>query len=116
MPVGAGGAQPLDGEYMLTSVTHYGGGGGGSSYKATAYLSAGTHQYVMSIDGAAETRTTVSVEYEPDGSLMWTGKCGTTMTATMHYTAASETQLIVYDSTTNTAYQYDRPQPPDPGP
>ena len=116
MPIGAGGAQPLDGQYVLTSVTHYGGGGATTSYKATVYLSAGTHQYVISKNGAADERTTVSVEYQPDGSLIWTAKCGSTAVATMHYAAPTETSLIVYDSMTNTAFTYTRPTPPDPTP
>ena len=112
LPVGTGGVQPLDGEYYLTAVTQYGGGGSNDSYKATAYLSAGVHQYVISKNGAAEAHTTVSIGYQPDGTLVWTGKCGTTTVATMSYTAPSETQLIIYDSTSNAAFAYTRSTPP----
>lgn len=116
MPVGAGGVQPLDGQYLLTSVTHYGNGSGTTSYKGTLYLSAGTHQYTMSTNGGADVHSTVSVEYQPDGSLIWTGKCGTTTVATMHYAAPTEISLIVYDSTSNNAFKYDRTTPIDPTP
>ena len=116
MPVGAGGAQPLDGEYLLTAVTHYGNGSGTTSYKGTVYLSAGTHQYTMSMNGGADVHSTVSVEYQPDGSLLWTGKCGSTTVATMHYAAPTETSLIVYDPMSNNAFTYNRPDPPDPTP
>ena len=111
MPTGAGGVQPLDGEYLLTAITSYGGGGANDSYKATAFLSAGTHQYVISKNGAADVHTTVSVEYQPNGALLWTGKCGTTTVATMSYSAPTETSLIVYDSTSNMAFTYTRPTP-----
>jgi len=113
MPAGAGGAQPLDGEYNLTTVTHYGGGTVNDSYKATVYLSAGTHQYVTSKNGAADVHATVSVEYQPDGSLVWTGKCGDMTTATKSYAAPNETTLIVYDPNTQLAFTYVRPTPPD---
>ena len=116
LPAGAGGVQPLDGEYQLTTVTHYGGSGANDSYKATAFLSAGTHQYVISKNGATDVRTTVSVEYQPNGTLLWTGKCGTTTVATLSYTAPTETSLVVYDSTSNMAFTYTRPAPPDPTP
>lgn len=116
MPAGAGGTQPLDGEYQLTSVTHYGGGTVNDTYKATAFLSAGTHQYIISKNGAPDERTTVSVEYQPDGTLYWTGKCGTTAMTTMHYAAPTETSLIIYDSSTSLAFTYTRPTPPDPTP
>jgi hypothetical protein len=116
MPTGAGGAQPLDGEYALTAVTHYGGGSSTSSYKTTVYLSAGTHQYTISKNGAADVHTTVSVEYQPDGTLLWTGKCGDTTTATLTYSAPTETSLIIYDSTSGNAFTYTRPDPPDPMP
>ena len=115
LPVGAGGVQPLDGEYFLTAATQYGGVGSNDSYKATAYLSAGVHQYVVSKNGAADEHTTVSVGYQPDGTLVWTGKCGTTTVATMSYTAPTETELIIYDSTSNMALTYTRTTPPDPG-
>jgi hypothetical protein len=113
MPVGAGGVQPLDGEYNLTTVTHYGGGSTNDTYKATVYLSAGTHQYAVSKNGAADVHTTVSVEYQPDGSLTWTGKCGDMTTATLSYAAPTETTLIVYDPNAQLAYTYVRPIPPD---
>jgi hypothetical protein len=117
MPQGNGtGAQPLDGEYFLTAITHYGSGGSGDSYKATAYISAGTHQYVISKNGAADERTSVSIEYQPDGSLLWTGKCGTSTVATLRYSVPTETSLIIYDSSTNMASTYTRSAPPDPTP
>ena len=116
MPLGAGGAQPLDGSYLATAVTHYGGSRGRLLTKRRCISPRGRTQYMISKNGGADERSTVSVEYQPDGSLLWTGKCGSTMVATLHYAAPTETSLIVYDSTTNTAFTYTRPDPPDPTP
>lgn len=110
IPVGLGGGQPLDGAYPLTAVTHYGNAGTADTYKATAYLSAGNHQYVMVKNGGSELRTTMGAEYV-DTTLTLTGRCGSSATQTLTYTTINETQIIVYDSTARIAYTYTRPEP-----
>ena len=114
MPTATGGEQPLDGLYLLTSAVHYGAGGGGTTYKATADLSSGVHQYVISKNNGAEVRTTMRAAYDTaTGALTLTGRCGSTDTLTRAYTTVTPTQIVIYDPANNDALTYTRPEPAD---
>lgn len=108
MPTGTGGGQPLDGYYQLTAVQHF-GNGANDTYIGEVFLSSGIFQFAITKNGT-QTRTTYAADYV-DPSLTLTARCGASDVKNLTYTAPTETQIILYDSTAKIAYTYTRPDP-----